>query len=48
MAGKETAVKEYDLPSDLIAGRDTITVKFAGHEGNYAGGVFGCATLRAR
>jgi uncharacterized protein len=34
---------EYPLPSHLIQGKAEITVKFQGHPGNFAGGVFGCA-----
>lgn len=37
---------EYALPEDLTRGKERITVRFQAHEGNLAGGVFECATLR--
>lgn len=39
--------KEYEIHRELTRGRERITVKFDGHEGNFAGGVFGCAVLKA-
>ncbi|MDR3688011.1 MAG: glycoside hydrolase family 127 protein [Fimbriimonas sp.] len=39
---------EYPIPASLTANADNkIQVRFVAHEGNTAGGVFGCATLRA-
>jgi hypothetical protein len=37
---------EYPLPNDLLAGKDKITVCFQPHDGNTAGGIFGCAVLK--
>jgi hypothetical protein len=37
---------EYPLPDDLVMS-DKIVVKFQAHEGQFAGGVFGCAILKA-
>ena len=34
---------EYPLAASLIQEKATITVRFQGHPGNFAGGVFGCA-----
>jgi DUF1680 family protein len=31
----------YKIPADMVKGKDKVTVKFQGHENNYAGGVFG-------
>ena len=39
---------ELELPPELTRGKGQITVRFQGHPGNIAGGVFGCATLKAR
>ena len=36
----------YKIPVGLTKGKDKITVKFRPHEGNTAGGVFGCAILK--
>ncbi|HZO89461.1 MAG TPA: beta-L-arabinofuranosidase domain-containing protein [Chthonomonadaceae bacterium] len=38
----------YPLPPDLLRGKETITVRFQGHPGRSAGGVFGCMILRQR
>ena len=38
---------EYPLSADLVKDRERITVKFQAHEGQFAGGVFGCAVLKA-
>jgi len=39
---------EYAIPAHLTANADNkVTVRFEAHEGNLAGGVFGCATLRS-
>ena len=39
---------EYPIPAALTAGAgNTITVRFQAHDGSTAGGVFGCATLKA-
>jgi len=37
---------EYPIPEALTRGKERITVRFQAHEGNTAGGVFECATLR--
>lgn len=37
---------EYAIPMELTRGKDRVTVRFEPHEGNIAGGVFRCATLR--
>lgn len=34
------------LPDDLLSGKSTITVRFQGRPGNYAGGVFGLRIVR--
>ncbi|MDQ1257088.1 MAG: uncharacterized protein QG656_1689 [Candidatus Hydrogenedentes bacterium] len=38
--------QEYALPEALTKGKTKITVKFAAHPGNMAGGAFECATLK--
>jgi len=38
----------YPLPKELIAGKISVTVKFQAHLGRTAGGVFGCAILKAK
>ncbi len=39
---------EYPIPATLTANPgNTITVRFQAHPGSIAGGVFGCATLKA-
>ena len=37
---------EYPLPADLLAGRDTITVRLESKKRTLVGGLFGCMTLR--
>jgi DUF1680 family protein len=37
---------EYPIPSELIAGKDKVTIRFQPHAGNIAGGLFGCAVLK--
>jgi len=37
---------EYELPPELTRGKAKVTVKFQGHPGNFAGGVFGCEMLK--
>ena len=37
---------EYAVPEELTRDRERITARFQAHEGNTAGGVFECATLR--
>jgi hypothetical protein len=37
----------YPLPAGLTQGKEKITVKFQAHPKNTAGGVFGCAVLKA-
>jgi len=39
--------RTFPLPADLIAGKQRITVRFQGHPGNFAGGVFGVRVVRA-
>lgn len=38
---------EYPLAADIVKDRDKITVMFRAHQGNFAGGVFGCVILKA-
>jgi hypothetical protein len=38
---------EYAIPAALTRGKAKVAVRFQGHPGNTAGGVFGCAVLRA-
>ena len=38
---------EYQIPPELIRGKQTVTVRFQAHPANFAGGVFGCETLTA-
>lgn len=37
---------EYQIPIGLTKGKEKVTVQFKPHEGNVAGGVFGCAILK--
>ena len=39
---------EYPIPSELTRGKTKVTVRFAPHEANTAGGVFECAILRPK
>jgi hypothetical protein len=39
---------DYPLPSELLAGKDRITVRFQPHPGNIAGGLFDCAVMKAK
>jgi DUF1680 family protein len=36
----------YKIPADMVKGKNKITVKFQGHENNYAGGVFGLKVVK--
>lgn len=36
------------LPADLIAGKTAVTVRFQGHPGNFAGGVFGLRLVHSQ
>lgn len=36
----------YPIPEDLTRNRQTVTVRFQAHPGHWAGGLFGCRTLR--
>jgi hypothetical protein len=36
----------YPLPGDLIENKDRVTVELRGHEGNFAGGLFGVRVVR--
>jgi len=38
---------EYTIPADLVAGKNTITVRFQATDGNHIRGVFGVRTVRA-
>jgi DUF1680 family protein len=38
----------FPLPSELTQGKQSITVKFAPHPGNLAGGLYGLSVLRAK
>lgn len=38
---------EYPIPVEATRGKDRVTVRIVPHEGNIAGGLFGCAVLRA-
>ena len=38
----------YPLPKELTAGKTSVTVKFQAHPGRMAGGVYGCAILKAK
>lgn len=37
---------QYPIPPVVTKGKAKVTVKFQGHPGNFAGGVFGCAVLK--
>jgi len=37
---------EYDIPTELTEGKESVVVRFAAHADSTAGGVFGCATLK--
>jgi len=37
----------YAIPRELTRGKSTVTVRLQGHPGNFAGGLFGCRTLKA-
>jgi hypothetical protein len=37
----------YAIPQDLTRGKSKITVRVQGHPGNFAGGLFGCRTLKS-
>jgi uncharacterized protein len=38
----------YPLPKELTSGKTTVTVKFQAHPGQMAGGVYGCAIVKAK
>ncbi|MBN2138826.1 MAG: family 43 glycosylhydrolase [Sedimentisphaerales bacterium] len=38
--------QQYDLPFELMRGKDKVTVKFQGRQGSLTGGLFGCAMLK--
>ncbi|OHB70040.1 MAG: hypothetical protein A2V70_16950 [Planctomycetes bacterium RBG_13_63_9] len=38
---------EYRIPEELTRGKEKVTVRFQAHPDNTAGGVFGCAMLKA-
>jgi hypothetical protein len=37
----------YPIPPELIRGKQKVTVKLQAHPGEFAGGLFGCRTVRA-
>jgi hypothetical protein len=39
--------ESYPIPAELTRGKNRVTVRFQAHPGKIAGGVFGCAILRA-
>jgi DUF1680 family protein len=50
ISGKNTGAfyhVTYPIPAALTKGKDTLTVKFQGHSGNTAGGVFNVALVKA-
>ena len=38
---------EYPIPASVLNGKDTVTIRFQPQPGNTAGGLFGCAVLKA-
>ncbi len=38
---------DYNIPPELTQDKQNVTVKFQAHQGNTAGGLFGCAILKA-
>jgi uncharacterized protein len=38
----------YAVPAELARDKEKVTVKFAAHPGNFAGGLFGCRMVRAQ
>ena len=38
----------YPLPKELTTGKTRVTVKFQAHPGRMAGGVYGCAIVKAK
>ncbi len=38
---------EYAIPSNLLSGKDKVTIRFEPHNGSVAGGLFHCAVLKA-
>ncbi|HRR83051.1 MAG TPA: glycoside hydrolase family 127 protein [Planctomycetota bacterium] len=40
--------EEYPLPADLTRGKQAVTVRLQAHAGHIAGGIFGCAVLKAK
>ena len=39
---------EYKLPAELTKGKEKVTVRFEAQQNSLAGGVFECATLKAK
>ncbi|HML73933.1 MAG TPA: glycoside hydrolase family 127 protein [Anaerohalosphaeraceae bacterium] len=37
---------QYDIPAEMVKGKDKIRIKFAAHPGNFAGGIFDCRILK--
>jgi hypothetical protein len=38
----------YEIPAELISGKERVTVRFQAHPDSFAGGVFGCAILKEK
>jgi hypothetical protein len=37
---------QYDIPAEMVKGKEEIRIKFAAHPGNFAGGIFDCRILK--
>jgi len=37
---------QYDIPAQMVKGKEKIRIKFAAHPGNFAGGIFDCRILK--
>ncbi|MEN6306608.1 MAG: beta-L-arabinofuranosidase domain-containing protein [Anaerohalosphaeraceae bacterium] len=37
---------QYDIPAEMVKGKDKVRIKFAGHPGSFAGGIFDCRILK--
>ena len=38
----------YVVPVDMTKGKEKVTVKFQGHTGSMAGGIFGCRVVKGK
>ncbi len=38
----------YNIPNELLQGKTKVTITFQAHEGNTAGGLFGCRVVKAK